>query len=89
MQVILNVLGMSIPLSEAIQLPRFHHQLIPNEVSVEEDYPEDLIHSLISKGHTVVKKNGTFAVVQGILVGDDRRIHATSDPRKGGLPDGY
>ena len=88
MQVILNVLGMSIPLGEAIPPPRFHHQLIPNQVSVEDGYPEDLSQSLISKGHTVVT-SGTFAVVQGIHVGDDGRIHATSDPRKGGIPDGY
>ena len=88
MQVVLNVLGMSIPLSEAIPPPRFHHQLIPNQVSVEDGYPEDLQQSLVSRGHKVVT-SGVYAVIQGIHVGDDGLIHATSDPRKGGIPDGY
>lgn len=88
MQVILDVLGISLPLNEAIPLPRLHHQLIPNHISVEDNYPKDLIQSLESKGHKVVM-SGASAVVQGIHVGDDERIHATCDPRKGGQPDGY
>ncbi len=86
-QVILNVLGFSLPLNEAIYRRRLHHQLIPNYVSVETDFPEDITSSLEFKGHTVLVNN-SFAVVQGINVVDGL-LHATSDPRKGGKPDGY
>lgn len=84
---ILNVLGFELPLNDAIYRKRLHHQLIPNFVSVEEDFPNDFIISLEERGHTVFT-NTSFAVVQGINVVDDV-IFATSDPRKGGRPAGY
>lgn len=87
MQVVLNVLGFSLPLNDAIYRRRLHHQLIPNHVSVESDFPEDIIDSLKSKGHSVVS-DSAYAVVQGIHVVDGK-LYATSDPRKGGKPDGY
>ena len=86
-QVILNVLGYFLPLKEAVYRPRLHHQLIPNKVMVESDFPTDLRECLESRGH-VIENNGTYAVVQGIHVVNGL-IQATSDPRKGGIPDGY
>ncbi len=84
---ILDVLGFSIPLNDAIYRRRLHHQLIPNQVSVEPDFPKDFIESLKSKGHLVITDYPS-SVVQGINVVDGV-LHATSDPRKGGRPDGY
>jgi gamma-glutamyltranspeptidase len=87
LQVILDVLNFDTELSDAIPYPRLHHQLYPNYVAIEEDFPEEYQAGLRERGQ-VVKKSSSYAVVQGIVKrGGD--IHATCDPRKGGKPDGY
>ena len=88
LQVILDVLGNSLTLKEAVYRPQMHHQLIPNQVLVESDFPTDLRESLESRGHVIESSETYYAVIQGIHVVDGL-IEATSDPRKGGVPDGY
>ncbi|KAL5477193.1 hypothetical protein EMCRGX_G023948 [Ephydatia muelleri] len=87
LQVILDVLRFNKTLSDAIAYPRLYHQLIPDYVSVEDDFPLEYRQALESRGH-IVKALGDYAVVQGIEV-IDGLIYATSDPRKGGAPAGY
>lgn len=86
-QVILDVLGFEKNLEESISLPRLHDQLFPNYIMAEYDFPERIQASLKSKGHKIVLGGG--AVVQGIVSDGLGTINATSDPRKGGSPDGY
>ena len=86
MQVVLDVLRFSKPVSEAVPLPRLHHQLYPNHITAEKDFPEDIKQGLEDRGHKI--ETGSNAVVQAIHVNVDG-IHATSDPRKGGAPAGY
>ena len=87
LQVILDVLNFDKKLSSAVPYPRLHHQLYPNHVQVEPDFPEEYRKGLEERNHEVVQSS-SFAVVQGIFV-EDGEIQATSDPRKGGKPDGY
>lgn len=90
-QVIIKVLDLGMNIQEAISSPRFHHQLLPNKVLLENGNSEDLASSLESRGHDVVRlpKSGTIADVQGIRVFPDGRIHAGSDERKGGKAAAY
>ena len=83
----MDVLKFAKPLDDAIPYPRLHHQLYPDEVMVEDSFPEEFIKGLEERNHKVVKSS-SYAVVQGINM-DGQGIHATSDPRKGGKPDGY
>ena len=84
---VLDVLGFHISLDDAIKLPRLHHQLFPNQISVEKSFPESYRNGLKDKGHEIIESS-SGAVVQGVYVNDDG-IHAECDSRKGGLPDGY
>ena len=84
---VLDVLGFGRPLSDSIGFPRLHHQLFPNYISIEDDFPQIYQEGLEKKGH-IIQTSGSYAVVQGIHV-DSGVIHTTSDPRKGGTPDGY
>ena len=87
---LLDVLGFEKDLNDSIALRRLHHQLFPNYITVEQDFPATVQASLRAKGHKIV--TGTLAssaVVQGIFVEEEGVIHATSDARKGGSPDGY
>lgn len=90
MQVILNHLRFEMSLSSAIFHPRLHNQLYPNYTMVEEDetyqFQKDILDALEKKGHMIEK--GPYSVVQGI-VRSRMAIQATSDPRKGGKPDGF
>ena len=87
LQVILDVLNYDKKLSSAISLPRLQPRLYPNSIRVETDFPEEYREGLEERNHELVQSSGT-AVVQGIFV-EDGEIQATSDPRKGGEPDGY
>ena len=84
---ILDVLSFGKKLSSAIPYPRLHHQLYPDYVRVEDDFPEEYREGLEERGHEVVQSS-SYAVVQGIFV-ENGEIQATSDPRKGGRPAGY
>lgn len=83
----LDVLGFELALDKSIALPRLHHQLFPNQIYVEQAFPNSYRNGLRNKGHVVVESHGG-AVVQGIYV-DGSVIHAVCDTRKGGSPDGY
>ena len=90
LQVIVNVLGFEKALNSSIALPRLHHQLFPNYITAEAEFPECTRAFLRSKGHRVI--TGTpeaGAVVQGLVTDEEGNIYATSDARKGGSPAGY
>lgn len=80
-------MGFEKELNDSIALPRLHHQLFPDYITIEPDFPEHFQDSLKARGHKIVTGYST-AVVQGIVVRDGK-IYATSDKRKGGSPDGY
>ncbi len=86
----MDVLGFKKALNESIALPRLHHQLIPNYILIESNFPEDVRTILKSKGHRlVVGAPEAGAVLQGITIDEKGNIYATCDARKGGHPDGY
>lgn len=87
LQTVLQVLQFNRTLADAITYPRLYHRLIPNQVTVEQQFPTEYQQALTSRGHTVVVNNN-LAVVQGIEV-IDGLLYAVSDPRKGGAPAGY
>ncbi len=86
----MNEIGFKKSLNESIALPRLHHQLFPNYILIERDFPEDLRAILKSKGHRlIVGTPEAGAVLQGITTDDMGNIYATCDARKGGSPAGY
>ena len=83
------MLGFKWPLSKAISYPRLQYQFVENMVLVDMDvaFPMTYLNGLLDKGHHITETIHR-AVVQGIHVNKEG-IHATSDFRKGGVPDGY
>jgi gamma-glutamyltranspeptidase/glutathione hydrolase len=70
-----------------VAAPRWHHQYLPDEVSMEPDaLPADVQRSLRNRGHKLTGAGRTFGNMQ--LVHWDRargRVSAASDPRGIGL----
>jgi gamma-glutamyltranspeptidase / glutathione hydrolase len=66
LQTILNVLDFHMPVKEAVEAPRIHHQWIPEEINVEAKLAPEAKKSLERRGHSVKERTG-LGVVQAIL----------------------
>lgn len=90
-QVIADLLLFKMDPISAMVDSRIHHQLFPNEVVVDHGTAEGLIEGLSGKGHKVAVLPADFSLtsLQLILRRRNGEIWALSDPRKGGLADGY
>lgn len=90
-QVAMNVLLHGMSAAEAVAAPRIHHQGLPEALRLEKVAPLDpaIRDELLARGHTIEPIHNV-ANVQLIHVeqSPERRIHAASDPRKGGRPAG-
>lgn len=58
LQVIVNVLDNRMNVAQAVDAPRLHHQWMPDEVRVEEGFPQATLEGLRARGHTIVEPMG-------------------------------
>ena len=86
LQVLLRILDFGDDALQAVDAPRVHHQLIPNNVWAEYDIDRELVRNLESKGHKVTLAlpatyvTGVSAINRlsnGVMIG-------AGDYRKGG-----
>lgn len=78
--------------ADAVRAPRFHHQLLPNNLIAESDVDPRVVESMLQRGHAVhvMKERLYFSSVQLIHRNPVTGIiSAAADPRKGGGADGY
>lgn len=96
--VTINALWFDLPLDVATDLPRFHHQLLPNSIMWENGLDESLKRYLQSRGHQFdATSSSGLAVVQSIRsnctswTDENCLVQAVSDKRKqkAGAPYGY
>ncbi len=88
LQVLLSGLVFGDDAGQAVARQRLHHQWQPDEVRVETSWQDvETLEQLRALGHKTVWYDNAVGVVQVILV-QDGRITAASDPRKGGRPAG-
>lgn len=90
-QVVLGVirtLELKMPLEEALESPRFHHQWSPDVLTVEKRFSPELVEKLTAHGH-VVKFRETIGVTQAIAIDNDgKTLIGVHDPRVPGKADG-
>jgi len=95
--VLMNKLWFEQSLSDAVDKPRLHTQLVPNQDVSYEKIPFDtsgkyrmsreILEGLKKRGHNVTGVE-LFAVVQAVFRDPEKGIFAKSDPRKHGAPAG-
>jgi gamma-glutamyltranspeptidase/glutathione hydrolase len=89
LQVILNVVDHQMNIAQAINAPRFHHQWLPDLISVEfGGFSPDTEKLLIEKGHKILEGSQTSSqgAAMGIIYdGDKKLLTGQADPRS---PDG-
>jgi gamma-glutamyltranspeptidase/glutathione hydrolase len=91
-QVAMNVLLHGMNAGDAVAAPRIHHQGVPDALRVETVAPLDseLQDALRAYGHQIdtIRNVANTQAIQ-IVRSPERRLHAASDPRKGGRPAGH
>lgn len=86
-QVVVRTLWQGDNIKEAIDSPRVHHQLFPNEASVEDELSEEYIAELEGRGHVVTFAGAKRSFISGISR-EKNRLYANADFRIGGSVDG-
>ncbi len=89
LQVILNCLVFEMNIKKAIDMPRIHHQWLPDSIDYEPfALTSDVKENLIKIGHNPGKVT-ELGRVEGILIDDENLIWGATDPRGYGRVVGY
>ena len=86
LQAIVNIIDFGMDASEAVSVPRMHHQWVPEKLFLDRGFSNDTIRALKARGHEV-EIMPFFSSVQ-LLWSQNGEIQGASDPRKGGWPGG-
>ncbi len=83
LQTILNVYEYDMPMQQAVNAPRFHHQWLPDEVVFEPDgFNAETLENLKNLGYKIQEKdNKIIGKVDAILIMDDGRLEGGADSR--------
>jgi len=83
LQIISNVIDHKMNIAEATQASRFHHQWLPDKITLEKGFSKDTINLLKQKGHKIEASRWAMGSTQSILNVKDGKTGA-SDPRQSG-----
>ena len=89
LQVLSGVLDHGMPLQEAVDAPRFHHQWLPDRLDHEvRAFPADVAAALRARGHTLAPR-APIGNVAAIGLDEDGAWLGAADPRGEGVAAGY
>jgi gamma-glutamyltranspeptidase / glutathione hydrolase len=86
---VINWMRLGMDAQAAINAPRFHHQWLPDQILMEQDFPEAVEKELQARGFTT-KRRGHIGLVNAI--GIDPKTNdrlGAADPRDNGAASGY
>jgi gamma-glutamyltranspeptidase/glutathione hydrolase len=84
LQVIVNALDFDMDIAAAVAAPRLHHQWLPDEVRVEQGFPEATLEALRGRGHRIAvplgqtSANSILITPQGLLGAPDLRTRGAT-----------
>lgn len=88
-QVIMNVIEFRLPLQDAVQKARFHHQLLPDQIYYEKNcFDAATAKKLAEMGH-ILKERSSIGQVEAILVRPDGKLEGAADRRGDDSAAGY
>jgi gamma-glutamyltranspeptidase/glutathione hydrolase len=92
-QTLVNIIDFGLSTSDAVNMPKFHHQWMPDELFVEKDFPAALTDSLKAMGYTI-RPRGNIGRTEVIKIEKDKtgkgyRFEAIADKRGDDSAEGY
>ena len=81
LQVILNVIDFGMNIQDAVDAPRFHHQWLPDTLSLERGISPDTVAILKSRGYDVDYAPGVVLAQVAAIVNDGGWLQGASDGR--------
>lgn len=89
LQVIINVIDFKRNIYDAIDIPRIHHQWLPDEIYYEKGSISDEVKKILTgKGHTFGPEK-SLGRMEGIIIDtDNKTFYGASDPRAFGKASG-
>lgn len=89
LQVILNCIDFGMNIKAAIDMPRIHHQWLPDRIDYERyGLTEDVKKALMARGQ-IIGEEVVLGRVEGILIDEKGNLWGATDPRGFGLAAGY
>jgi gamma-glutamyltranspeptidase/glutathione hydrolase len=83
---ILNVVDYGMTIEEAVSAPRFHHQWVPDVLTIERAIPEDVREGLRRRGHGIEVSPRDWSSAEAIEIDPATGVHLGGcDPRSDGL----
>jgi gamma-glutamyltranspeptidase/glutathione hydrolase len=79
-QTIVNIVDFNMSLEDAINSPKFHHQWLPDEVSIEKTFNQNTKTELEKMGYRI-KSRGSIGRTEGILIGPTGKRITVADNR--------
>lgn len=83
---LISIFDNGLNVQQAADAPRFHHQYLPDELSVEKKFPQDVAEQLKAMGYKI-KRSGEFDEKNPGVWGDSELIAV--DPKTGELLGGH
>jgi gamma-glutamyltranspeptidase / glutathione hydrolase len=87
-QTIVNLVDFNMSLEDAINSPKFHHQWLPDDVSIEKTFNQNTKAELEKMGYRI-KNRGSIGRTEGILIGPTGKRITVADKRGDDAVAGY
>ena len=87
-QTIVDIIDFNLSTTDAVNKPKFHHQWLPDELSVEKGFPQDVRTALIKMGYKIVER-GSIGRTEVIKVLPNGKFEAVADGRGEDGAEGY
>jgi gamma-glutamyltranspeptidase/glutathione hydrolase len=87
-QTILNIIEFNMSTEDAVWKPKFHHQWLPDEIAIENGFPEETKKSLEAMGYKVVNR-GSIGRTEVIKVLPNGKLEAVADNRGDDSAEGW
>ena len=87
LEVMVNVMDFHMNVQDAVNFPRFHHQWLPDQLTLEPGYSPDTVALLEKRGYTV-RRIGQQGECAAILM-ENGWYEGAADPRTEGTAQGY
>jgi len=87
-QTIIDIIDFGLPTEQAVNGPKFHHQWLPDEISIEPTFPDTVRTALQTMGYTV-NERGAIGRTEVIKVLPNGQFEGVADSRGDDGAEGY